>query len=263
VLFCLIAYLLWNLVRESQARFLLPAVLLVIILVAQVLNSLPCGLPRAAAAAVLALAACGNMLYHATRLDNGRAFQYLVRMPLLRPANPDPSIPDPRAEFYSQNLGALGDVMKEANKRLGWEPRTRILLLYEARPYLFAGRTIYNTVFDASELLRLARGAKSGQEIVRKLNAAGITYMLVNREELRRFVDQYARPVQLERLGIRNVMEEFAKIETPEDLYPPFYLSPDWPEMRQPVLEFLKLTRDAALSRAGRAPAEVYLAPLW
>jgi hypothetical protein len=254
--FVAVSYLLWNLVRYSQDRFLLAATTLAILLGARVLDALPCGLPRAAVGAVLAIGALANLLPHAVRIAGGGEFSYACEFD----SRAGTSVSGPRAEFYRGNLGALGEIVVAADREL--PPSARLLLVYEARPYLFRREAIYNTVFDASELLRLAKGAKNGAEVGEKLRAAGITHVLVNREELRRFIDQYARPEQLQRLGIRSAMGEFDRIAVPEDLYPPFHRSPDWQAMRAPVLEFLSALRSRAVKAAGRAPAEVWLAPL-
>lgn len=254
-LLCIVAYLSWNMVRESQARFLLPVIAMSIVMGAWALSSLPSGLARGIVSALVVIWACGGLFSHALRIGSGGEFTYFAQF-VLGGASQN----ELRADFLARNLGALGEVLKTANTRVPAEGR--ILLVYEARPYLFLRKTVYNTVFDESVLLRQVTGARSASEVREKLRRAGITHVLVNREELRRFIDQYARPSQLARFGVRKPMQEFALIPAPENLYPPFFRSPDWTAMRPPVAEFLTQLRASAIATAGRAPAEVYLSPL-
>jgi hypothetical protein len=260
LLFCLVAYLLWNLVRESQNRFLLPVMLLLIMLGVQTLQALPAGLVRAVSVWLLALLSVSALVSHAMRIGGGGEFAYLGQLALVQPETPEGNLNGARSEFYKKNLGALGEVTAQVNAYL--PPESRLLLVYEARPYLFARRTLYNTVFDESVLLELARGASSAEEVRARLRQAGITHVLVNREELRRFIEQYARAEQLARAGIEDVRSQFHLLATPEDLYPPFFRSASWQALHQPILDFLAQTRSRALFVAGKAPLEVWLAPL-
>ncbi len=253
---CVGSYLLWNFIRYSQDRFLLATIILVIMLSVAVLNELPTALGRSVGASALLMGAMCGFLPHVVRVAGGGEFEYLgefVSMPSERHRAQ-------RLAFYEKNLGALGELVSKVEKSL---PRNaNILLLYEARPYLFTHHTVYNTVFDESELLRLARGAQSADEITSRLREAGISHVLVNMEELRRFIDQYARPEQLRMRGIRHVMTDFPLIRDPEDLYPPFHRSPDWPRLREPILAWLRDIRLRALFTCGHGAAPVFLAPL-
>lgn len=260
LLLVLFAYLSWNLIRESQARFLLPLILVTVVLSCSGLSALPAGPARAFVACALAVLSCSLLVQHAVRLAGGGEFLYLADVRLASPPREAGPKSDPRSAFYHENLGALAEVMDEANYNI--RAGAKVLLVYEARPYLFKPDTVYNTVFDESELLRLAKGARSAQEVTEKLRAAGISHVVVNREELRRFIEQYARPAQLKRIGARDANEAMVKYATPEDLYPPFNNSPEWQSMRQPVLDFLNACRRDALLAAGRAPLEIYISPL-
>ena len=70
--------------------------------------------------------------------------------------------------FYQKNLGALGRILTETatTTTVNIDNKGKLLLVYEARPWLWLhmmpnrwGGIVYNTVFDESELLRIANGA--------------------------------------------------------------------------------------------------------
>jgi hypothetical protein len=251
-----LSYLLWNLVRYSQDRFLLASIALVIILVATAMNELPALLARGVVAGALVLAAAAPLVAHTIRVAGGGEFAYLGEFVASSPSR-NAAL---RAAFLQKNLGALGEVLAEAQRSL--PANAKVLFVYEARPYLLERRIVYNTVFDDSELLRLAAQARSADEITSRLLEAGVTHVLVNVEELRRFIQQYARPAQLAALGIHDPVREFPLIGSPEDLYPPFSRSPLWPGLREPVRAWLRQMRHQAHIIRGHESAPVYLAPL-
>lgn len=273
------AYALWNLIRESQARFLLPCAVLLAALAGLCVDRLPVRWARGAVASLLLLFAATNLGLQALKLGHGGVFTYLSDVSLTprEPApeesrNAEAASPaqdeDPRLRFYRTNLGLLGDLLADAHRLL--PANARVLMVYEARPYLLRGfRTVYNTVWDESPLVEAARGADSGAEIARRLRARGITHVLVNEEELRRLIEQYIRPSRLRGLGLEEKDRPVAYFATatPEDLYPPFERSPDWPRVRAAVLEFLRESREKATAthevrRPGLPPVKLYLAPL-
>jgi len=266
----LLSYLAWNLIRYSQDRFLLASFVLVSVIAVDVLSRIPIRWLRWVGALGIAATSAANLLLHTVRVANGGEFAYLAHLS----ASPSAQAWEARGEFYKRNLGALGEIVarqapppsvatgvNSAGSHL-LRPTDCVFLVYEARPYLFVCRTAYNTVFDDSVLLSFARGAKAPSEIDARLRSAGFTHVLVNREELRRFIHQYARPEQLEALGVTDVMREFPKIPTPEDLYPPFYLAPTWKADRSIVLAWLAELRKRAVWVGGSPPIDIYLAPI-
>ena len=230
--------LLWNLIGESQHRFLLPSIMICILPAADVMTNLRPLLWRNALAAFLLIPAAGSLVGHAVKLDFSGVPAWAAGYPPARQqASPQPLPPAPRrAAYLAHNLGELGAVMNDANTNLPAE--ARVLMIYEARPWLLHRASVYNTVFDASELLRLAQGARTGPEVADRLRAAGITHVLVNQAELQRFLEQYAT-VPLAALGIDNIRAQYDHIATPEDYYLPFQHDPLWKTLRGPVLEFL------------------------
>lgn len=251
-----LSYLLWNLIRYSQDRFLLSSIVLIILIGVAAVEQLPSALGRTVGGAAFVLSAALGIVPHLIRVAGGEEFHYFGKFISTSPAHNL----SPRLAFYRKNLGALGELLDEVERSL---PRdAQILFIYEARPYLLKQRTVYNTVFDDSEFLRLIHGVRTSDEITSRLLAAGITHVLVNNEELRRFIDQYARPEQLRARGITDVIREYPRIRDPEDLYPPFYRAPSWKQVRQPVIEWLRQIPKLASVVRGHPSAPIYLAPL-
>ncbi|MCX7717893.1 MAG: hypothetical protein N2111_05760 [Candidatus Sumerlaeaceae bacterium] len=261
------SYMLWNLVRESQNRFLIPSYILTSVAGAMILDSLsrqPRGrLLGAAAGLALAVSAAGDLAVAALRTGRARVFDYAALFPAAETSRENTAPGTERAAFYRRNLHALGAMAIDVNTTL--PASARILMVYEARPYLFARETVYNTVFDESELLRLAAGARTPDEIEAALRRAGITHVLVYQRELRRFIEQYARPLQLRKMGLADrseVVSRFGEIRDPEDYYPPFYRHPQWPQMREAVIGFLRRARQRAIIVHDTPPVEIYLTPI-
>lgn len=266
LLFVAGSYLLWNLVRESQNRFLLPAIAVVLIIGIRAAAAIPMRGVRIATGFFLAAWASFHVLHQGITLQSAGEFRYFTEFELTE--RPAPTVrsaelqQSPREEFYKRNLGALGEMLPRLAEL---PPEAEVLMVYEARPYLVPRGTIYNTVWDDSELLRLSRGASSGAEVAAKLRSAGITHVLVNREELRRYIQQYIRPATLRRMGIAKGDDPamaFYATPTPEDHYPPFYRDAAWNGARAAILEFLMISRAKAIAVTGTAPLEIYLAPL-
>ncbi len=259
--FVAISVLLWNLIGESQNRFLLASAMLALVLAVEVVAEMESRWLRRAAIVALALAAVSVSAQYGLKLLYGGVIRYAADFDPVRAARFAADPERLRAGFLEQNLGAIGEVANFANETL---PRdARVLLVYEARPYLLRARAAYNTVFDSSELLRLAKGARGGAEVAARLRAAGCTHVLVNREELRRFLEQYATR-ELAKAGVEAdaIRREFPRLPDPESLYPPFALADDWPALRAPVMEFFRDSRTRAIKAAGRPEAEVWLAPI-
>jgi hypothetical protein len=269
LLFIGLSYLLWNLVRESQARFLLPLMLLVIYLAVDSIHRLPHALARHVAISALLLFTAVQLFHQSLTVASAGEFPYLRdfdptvdHFSLLRGARSEVADGSARADFYSRNLGAIGEVLPTCN---ALPENSKVLLVYEARPYLFAPQVTYNTVWDESELLRLCGDARTTAAVADRLQAAGITHVLVNRQELRRYIQQYARPEQLAALGIRASQDPgdaFFATGTPEDLFPPFYRDARWPAAREAVIEYLANARKRAAAISGKAGLDIYLSPI-
>jgi hypothetical protein len=158
--------LLWNLIGESQNRFLLPSIMICIVVAADVMTNLRPVAWRNALAALLLFPAVTALVGHAIKLDFSGVPAWAAGYP---PASQQTS-PQP---------------LPPAARR-----------------------------------------------------AAGITHVLVNPAELKRFLEQYAT-VPLRALGIDDVRAQYDRIAAPEDYYLPFQHDPLWKTLRGPVLEFL------------------------
>lgn len=270
-MFVVPAYLLWNLVRESQDRFLLPCLVLVAVCGVIGLGSLPSRVARYCAA-LTALVLCGTILFqHSLRLRTAGMVPYLLDFSPTREAAPtladdapgawegfyelapegeDADEPSAREQYYVNILGALGEAISRWNRVAPAD--ARLLLIYEARPYLFSGATAYNTVWDDSVLLDIVRNTTTVQQALAALRQAGYTHVLVNKEELLRYIQQYARPRQLVGLGVPPGSDPRAAWELtlrPQNLYPPFYRDKDWEQKSDLIADLLEHFERTAIIR--------------
>lgn len=260
-----LAFLLWNTVRDSQNRFLLPLFVLLAAFAAVGAQRLPWRAVRRALVVALGLYAAMYAGKFALLVHEGNGLDYVLGFaPTSRDTDfSDDPEPAPREAFLAENLGDLGRIINQINRQVPAD--AIILLLYEARPYLFRPETLYNVVWDDAALLDLIRPAASADEAMDLLRRAGVTHVLVNRQELLRYIEQYARREQLQRLGIRPGQDPrgaWTKTTTPEDLYPPFYRDPDWPRLRPLVQEILQKLDSGATLREGQKPTPGVKTPL-
>lgn len=270
LLFAAGGWLLWNLVRESQNRFLLPAMVLLAPVAATGAFAFPTQTLRRVVAAVLVFFAATQGVRYGLTLHRSAVMDYVLEFaPSDRFDLHENEEPTPRAKFYEENLGDLGRMINAADLLLNipgsLNEAAKVLLIYEARPYLFPFPTRYNVVWDDSELLNIIRPADSPDAAWELLRSAGITHVLVNRQELLRYIQQYARPAQLRRLGVRPGQDPrtaWHLTATPQDLYPPFYRDTGWKRLRPIVNEMLSQLEKQAIIREG-APAPAHgLLPL-
>jgi hypothetical protein len=225
---------------------------------------------RIGGAAVLLASALGALSYQGLRL--GRAG--MLEFALLREWNNEPRQRARLREYYRKNLAGIGEVAGRVSVELPAD--ARLLLVHEARPYLFPIGTQYCTIWDAEPLLEAARSLRQSLgrtpqagELRQRLIELGITHILVNREELLRYIRQYARPEQYQRAGIARqtaipepAMQLLLSTATPEDYYPPWTIHPDWKLVRGPVIDLLRELRREATITTGVAPLEIWVAPL-
>ncbi len=271
VLLWLGTYLLWNLVRESQQRFLLP--LAVPIAVAGTTGLIHPETPlwlRRSGVVLLVAFAWSSLIFQGMRLFHAD----IPRFALVREPNHRPEQRVRLQEFVIRNLGGIGEVAARVQREL--PVNSVLLLVHEARPYLFGPRSVFCTIWDGDPLLESAR--KLGQELGRspspqelrlRLKAEGITHVLVNREELLRYVRQYARDDQYREAGIARQVsypepayQLLTADGTPEDLYLPWSIHPDWQRVRAPLIDLLRELRAQATITTGSAPLEIWVAPL-
>ncbi len=251
-----LAWLGWNTVRDSQNRFLLPAMVLLAPVAVCGALSFPTRFTRRFVATLLVLFTLAQVVRFSLTVHQSAVSDYLLNFaPSTRLTGTGTAEPTPREEFYTKNLGDLGDIINATNRTV--PPDSKILLIYEARPYLFKNDTIYNVVWDDSVFLNIIRPAKTTEEAWALLRQAGITHILVNRQELLRYIQQYARVSQLRRLGLRmgdDPRMAWSATEHPENLYPPFYLDAEWSRLRPLVQALLMEINAKATLREGLPP---------
>src|SRR5690606_26209743 len=143
-------FLLWNLVRESQDRFLLPAMVLVSSTAIAGAMAIPSNLPRRVLAAVVVIFCTIQVFTYALKLKESGAVDYLLDFYPTSQRPPADAPATPREAFLEKNLGDLGKTLTDIRRQL---PDGKLLLIYEARPYLFRrqadDRVVdYNVVWD-------------------------------------------------------------------------------------------------------------------
>ena len=274
----IVSLLLWNLVRESQARFLLATILMAIIAGTLAMHNIWHAAKRNAdflfvRASVILLAVLFGMTATAATMKQWYQFS---RMDWLTYAFEvgmgQQDLNQGDSAFYQKNLGALGRILTETatTTTVNIDNKGKLLLVYEARPWLWLhmmpnrwGGIVYNTVFDESELLRIANGARTPAEINKRLRDKGIRYILVNNEELRRFTQQYARPKELRSKGVTDLMAQWTSIREPEDFYAPFSRNEKWAQMREPIITWIRQMRSKAIISAANDPTvDIWIAPV-
>ncbi len=274
-LMVIVTIMLWNLVRNSQSRFLLPAILMSIVAGTFAIQNIWHTNRRNAdflfvrgAAIVIAV------LFGMTATAGSIAQWYkLARWNWLTYAfergMEGESVIASDGKFYAKNLGALGEVLDEASTTTTLTNKGKLLLIYEARPWLWLHMMpnrwdgiIYNTVFDQSRFLDIVKLARTPDDINSALRKVGVSYVLVNNEELLRFAQQYARPAQLREKGVSDLIKDWPSIAEPEDFYAPFSNDSDWQKLRGSVLAWLRAERAKAVIVKGRPEIEVWLAPV-
>lgn len=249
-----LSVLLWNTVRDSQNRFLLPLFVMTSAFAAVGVQMVPLPMARQVIFATLVLFALSGATRFGLRVHESKAVDYLLNFaPTSRTANfSEFDEPSAREDYLEHNLGDLGRVVNHINRSL--PEGARVLMIYEARPYLLRPQTVYNVVWDDSVLLNMIRPAQSVDEALTLIREAGISHVLINRQELLRYIQQYARKGQLLRLGVNAAEDPRAAwyaTPTPEDLYPPFYRDKDWDRLRPLVHELLDRLDGQAKVREG------------
>ncbi len=272
--FSAVAFLLWNLVRESQDRFLLPAMVLVSSTAIAGIMSLPSKISRRILAGLVMTYCTLQTATYALKLKESGAVDYVLDFYPTSAAHRPDDPATPREVFLEKNLGDLGKTLTDIRKQIAGG---KLLLVYEARPYLFRRRAAdlpvdYNVVWDDSVLLNTIRSATSADQAWQLLADAGYTHILINRQELLRYIQQYARKQQLLRLGVapgEDPRVAYSATPHPEDLYPPFYRDRDWEKLRPIVHELLaKADAEAVIRhglpspRANVQPIDIIVAPL-
>lgn len=260
------SYLLWNTIRESQQRFLLPLIPLGAAGAAAALAH-----PRVvrgwrwAGAGLLALFVVQAWVFQGLKIHQAGIVEYA----LARRPNNHPNQRRATEAYLIRNLGALGEVAVEVRRRE--IPGSAMILTFEARPYLFPLGARYCTVWDDDPLLEFAASKSQAvgrslevRELVQALLESGISHLVINDGELLRYIDQYARPAQYAGAGVDPLSGDRARqlflgTPTPEDFYPPFFRHPQWPGTRVALRQLLRVARQQPTFHSGHGAVRVIL----
>jgi len=256
---CVMAYLPWNTIGIGANRFLMPLVIILAALAAVGAQTVPSRAVRGALYSFLALFAMTQEIRYGLTIADAGVIPYVFT------AGPSSRTTDwsdwggeaaPREEFLKKNLGQFGEVLNDTNRIL--KDTDRLLLVYEARPYLFRHDPLYNVVWDRSVLLDIIRPANSAEDALQLLRKQGVTHVLVNRPELLRYIRQYITPAQRREYGIMpqtDARVTWSMTDHPEDLFPPFYMDKDWERLRPILHDLLDQFDKMAITRKTVAPA--------
>lgn len=169
----IVGYCSWLTVRNSPARFLAPSVALSIPLLV-------------AAADIVARRLGRRTVFH------GAMFLLLAVYtlpPLWQGRGVAGSL---RGEERIALMDSISADLQMAHLLRVDPPEGRMLLLFEARPPLFPGNPVYNTVWDQPPWAPLLKEATDAADFSRRLRAENITTVFVNEAEFGRLLDFYA-----------------------------------------------------------------------
>ena len=118
----------------------------------------------------------------------------------------------------------------------------KILLIYEARQYLFDPPVVFNTVFDQSPILNIAKKVNSAEEILETLKSQGFTHIFVNELELSRFISFYTPPEEKIKRGIKDLIDNYPleRIKFIE-YYGSYQIDSDFSKNREKIENFIKI----------------------
>lgn len=245
----ILGFIMWNLFVQPPARFLVPIVPMLVVIVVVVL----------------------------TRLNGAGRFGWLFVIPYLLfvtaiwplrcVALYNDGMVGAAAYCYDQEeyLDKLNPY-KEGGDFINNElpADSRLFFIYEARTLYIHRPVTVNTVFDKSPLLDIAAEAKNVEDMRRILIERGYTHILVNEIELNRFLRMYSP---------KQVLEEYDVLEYFQDprsnltffsgLYGPYLVDPRYPENREKIKSFMSgLSKRAIFERNVPPGLSFYIAPL-
>ncbi|MCD6385473.1 hypothetical protein J7M23_06805, partial [Candidatus Sumerlaeota bacterium] len=251
VLFSLMVYLIWNLWSTSADRFLVAIVPILAGATIQLLWWLWHQSSRLGRA--LAVIFCIAIALQATMTFTNFAIMDVPRYGTLVGL---------RDEFRKNYLGEFSDAIVYVRENLPAD--SKLLLLYEARPYYFDQPVVANSVFDQSPLLiwlkeiqqETQKSPITLRDLLRRLKDEGITHCLVNEYELLRLIKFYTPEKEKKAFGFPRAPEEVFP------LYPPWLNDRSFPRFRGIVREFLSELKAKAEFRTSDRPITIYITSL-
>lgn len=147
-------------------------------------------------------------------------------------------------EFLSNNINKeLMDAVEFVNNKV---PKgNKALLIYEARQFLFECPVLFNTVFDQSPILNVAKKLSSGDEILEYFKQQKVSHVLVNELELSRFIQFYTPLEEQQKRGISNIIndEPLNRIQYLE-YYGPYQTDPTFLQHSPKIKKFMELLEE-------------------
>ncbi|MFH0794977.1 MAG: hypothetical protein V2A74_13200, partial [bacterium] len=251
VAFLALGYFVWNLVTHSPDRFMTPWLWAAVGLWGLLLQRLwlaRIGRRWIYSAVVALLAAYGFW----------GGYQLLVRLEKMGFV-PGQFSESTRAAHMDKNLFPLSRAIQFANANLS--ETDGVLMVYEARTFPMQVPCLANTPHDMSPLLEIARRCSNGEELRQALVDRGITHLLVNERELARTIAFFAPRERLEALALDPV-GDFAKLADHPELYPPYFLAPDYARQAPKVAELLRSLQERTIYHDEIGGLRLYLAAL-
>lgn len=192
-IFIFASYFIWNLVSNAPDRFLAPALPLAITLQISLLSDFIHKVKSAQLilAGYVAFILAANASYISASLAIGLPQAALGIMT--------------EKEFIAKNINEeFAETVDFVNTQI--PEQSKVLLIYEARQYLFNKPVLFNTVFDQSPILNAAKKTRDAEEIIVFFKNAGYTHALVNELELTRFINFYTPPEEQKKRGIEWII---------------------------------------------------------
>lgn len=251
VVFSLVAYLIWNLWATSADRFL---VAIIPILVGATILLLWWLWHQSRLGKTITVIFC-----FAIGLNTAVTLTNFVVMDVPRYG----VLIGLRDEFRKNYLGEFSEAIVYARENLPSD--SKLLLLFEARPYYFEQPVVVNSVFDQSPLLiwldEIEQEKMTSKitlsDLIKKLKEEGITHCLVNEYELFRLIQFYTPEQEKKEAGFpQGTTEEFFP------LYPPWLHDNRFSRYRSVIKEFLDTLKERAEFRTSGTPITIYISSL-
>jgi hypothetical protein len=244
LLVVLAGYCSWLLVQDNPARFLFPAVALLVPITVAAADAL---LPRFGALILLVV------VLPSTRTDFRDAFSFDTYY-----------APSYRAEAVAGYVGP--DFLQLTRVKDPAFHEGTMLLIFESRPALFPAPTESRTVWDQPSYGTDLREAVDDEDFAARLRARGIRSIFVNEIEWGRYLQFYARdqfPKGMKLMGgVGLSMADHAMKERALSAFPPHRFASFQAEELQILSEFLRKLRLTTRLAIRSGEAEAWIADI-
>ncbi|HPB31668.1 MAG TPA: hypothetical protein PLB62_09450, partial [Candidatus Sumerlaeota bacterium] len=250
LVFGLAGYLLWNLFLQPPARFLVPLIPVFVLLNLVTFRGLVRSTPRGVFFLFPWILLVPALLYvrllelHNSGFLKAALFSYQ------------------QEEFLQEQLPAYYEAADFINKNLPAD--ARLLFLYEARVFYVERPVTASTVFDRSPLVNHAAASESARDLMKRLQGAGYTHILLNEVEMNRLIRTYVPKSILIGMGIAPYFTNpDANLTAFDNLYGPYLLDPGYEKARPVIREFTRIMKTRAVfDRVDDRGLRFFIAPL-